>query len=79
MVLLTSAARQLFQRHQAASSVVRRTMASMDQFQEYGKSVFTGKIADEYLSKHGATGDVLKDPTWVNTHSDVVANAVFDW
>jgi hypothetical protein len=57
-----------------------RTMASLkEQFEDYGKMVFTGKIADEYLSKHGATGELLKDPTWVNHSSDTVAAAVFDW
>jgi hypothetical protein len=57
-----------------------RTMASLkEQFEEYGKMVFTGKIADDYLNKHGATGELLKDPTWVNHSSDTVAAAVFDW
>jgi hypothetical protein len=41
--------------------------------------VFTGKIADEYLNKHGASVELLKDPTWVNHSSDTVAAAVFDW
>jgi glutamine synthetase len=56
-----------------------RGMASLEQFSDYGKAVFAGKIANEYLSKHGASGDILKDPTWVTTHADVVADAVFDW
>lgn len=80
MVLLAHAARQLAQQQrQAAILTARRTMASLSQFSDYGKAVFAGKVADEYLSKHGASGAILKDPTWVNTHADVVANAVFDW
>jgi glutamine synthetase len=54
-------------------------MANLEAYDEFGKSVFAGKVADEYLQKHGASGDILKDPTWVKTHADVVANAVFDW
>lgn len=54
-------------------------MASLDAYEEYGKHVFTGKVADAYLKKHGASGDVLKDPSWTKTHSDVVAAAVLDW
>jgi hypothetical protein len=76
MTFLTVAARRLsFSR----LTVSKRTFSALAQFEDYGKNVFAGKVADEYLSKHGASGDVLKDPTWVNTHSDVVANAVFDW
>jgi len=56
-----------------------RGMASMEAYSEFGKSLFTGKVADEYLKKHGADGEILKNPAWVQTHSDVVANAVFDW
>ena len=56
-----------------------RGMASLEAYDDYGKSVFSGKVADEYLQKHGASGDILKDPNWVNSHADVVANAVFDW
>ena len=54
-------------------------MASLESYEEYGQNVFSGKVADEYLQKHGASGDLLKDPTWVKTHADVVANAIFDW
>jgi hypothetical protein len=53
--------------------------AVLGQYDDYGSHVFAGKIADEYLSKHGATGELLSDPTWVKTHADTVANAVFDW
>ena len=56
-----------------------RTMASLEAYDDYGKNVFAGKVADEYLQKQGASGDILKNPTWVKTHADVVANAVFDW
>ena len=62
-----------------AASTSIRAFASLEQFDEFGKHVFTGKVADTYLAKHGGSGDMLKDPTWVNNHADVVANAVFDW
>ena len=75
-MFLAAAARSLRSR---PTSLAARSFSALPQFEEYGKNVFTGKVADEYLSKHGASGDILKDPTWVNTHSDVVANAVFDW
>jgi len=54
-------------------------MASLDAYEEYGKHVFTGTVADTYLKKYGASADLLKDPSWTSTHSDVVANAVLDW
>jgi glutamine synthetase len=56
-----------------------RAFASLEQFRDYGKSVFTGKVADDYLAKHGSSGAILKDPLWVKNHADTVANAVFDW
>lgn len=55
-------------------------MASVEEsFAEYGRNVFTGKVADEYLSKHGANSELLKDPAWVSHSADKVAAAVFDW
>jgi hypothetical protein len=57
----------------------RSMTTSLEQFEDYGKSAFTGKVADEYLTKHGGSGAMLKDPTWVNNHADTVAFAVFDW
>eukprot|EP00568_Trieres_chinensis_P002215 CAMPEP_0183290816 /NCGR_PEP_ID=MMETSP0160_2-20130417/399_1 /TAXON_ID=2839 ORGANISM="Odontella Sinensis, Strain Grunow 1884" /NCGR_SAMPLE_ID=MMETSP0160_2 /ASSEMBLY_ACC=CAM_ASM_000250 /LENGTH=727 /DNA_ID=CAMNT_0025451485 /DNA_START=45 /DNA_END=2228 /DNA_ORIENTATION=+ len=62
----------------AASGAVR-TFASVDIYSDFGKGVFTGKVADEYLKKQGADGSVLKDPNWTKTHADVVAAAVLDW
>jgi len=56
-----------------------RTFAGIEQYEDFGKHVFTGKVADTYLLKHGASGDVLKDPKWVTDHADVVAAAVLDW
>ena len=56
-----------------------RTMASIDPYSDYGKSVFTGRIADEYLKKHGSSGGILKDPSWTSSHADTVAKAVLDW
>ena len=73
MLATRSAARSLLNR----STV--RTFASLDPYSDYGKSVFTGRVADEYLKKHGSSGDILKDASWVKSHSDTVAKAVLDW
>ena len=62
-----------------SASVVVRTFASIEPYSDYGKSVFTGRVADEYLKKHGSSGDILKDPSWTQSHSDTVAAAVLDW
>jgi glutamine synthetase len=76
----SAAVRQLARREAARSSKgAVRSMASLEQFDEYGKYLFTGKVADEYLKKHGASGEILKDPSWVDNNADLVANAVFDW
>mmetsp|Transcript_21746 Transcript_21746/g.47421 ORF Transcript_21746/g.47421 Transcript_21746/m.47421 type:complete len:718 (+) Transcript_21746:94-2247(+) len=56
-----------------------RCMGGLEAYEDYGKACFTGKVADEYLQKQGASGDLLKDPSWTQTHSDVVAAAVLDW
>jgi glutamine synthetase len=77
--MLSAAARHLARREAAIRPFQVRTMASLEQFEDYGKAVFTGKVAEEYLSKHGSSAAILKDPTWVSTHSDTVAMAVFDW
>lgn len=47
-----------------------RAMSNLAAYDDYGKNVFTGKVADEYLQKHGASADILKDPNWVNTDAD---------
>lgn len=80
-MFVTSAAVKHLVRKEAtrAHTVAIRSMASLEQFEEFGKYLFTGKVADEYLKKHGASGDTLKDPSWVTKHADTVANAVFDW
>jgi glutamine synthetase len=85
--MLSAAAKHLARRHQLvaapasalAPAAALRAMSTLEQFDEYGKSVFAGKVADEYLAKHGAKGEILKDPTWVKKHADTVAKAVFDW
>ncbi|KAL3774381.1 hypothetical protein HJC23_012157 [Cyclotella cryptica] len=64
----------------AASTLLGSTRsASIEPYNDYGKSVFIGRIADEYLKKHGSSGDILKDPMWTKTHADTVAKAVLDW
>jgi glutamine synthetase len=68
-----------FVRRETSRCGIIRTFANLDQFNDFGKHVFTGKVADQYLAKHGGSGDMLKDPTWVKKHSDTVAMAVFDW
>lgn len=79
MIATSTAARFLARRTYAPAIMGVRGMASLEAYEEFGKNVFTGKVADEYLQKHGASGAILKDPAWVKTHADVVANAVFDW
>jgi glutamine synthetase len=54
-------------------------MASIEPYSDYGKSVFTGRVADEYLKKHGSSASILKDPSWTGSHADTVAKAVLDW
>ena len=56
-----------------------RGLASTAAYDDYGKHVFTGSVADTYLKQHGASAEVLKDPSWTKTHADVVAAAVLDW
>ena len=80
MLATTAAARSLL-RHTSRTAATQsvRTFASIEPYSDYGKSVFTGRVADEYLKKHGSSGDILKDPSWTVSHSDTVAKAVLDW
>ena len=48
-------------------------------FKDYGRHVFTGKLADDYLKKYGSSGAILKDPNWVKDQAEVVAAAVLEW
>lgn len=75
------AARALARRALLSNSALggARGMASLEAYEEYGKHVFTGKVADTYLQKYGASADLLSDSKWTATHADVVANAVLDW
>lgn len=79
MIATSAAVRALARRTFAPSIFGVRGFASLEAYEDYGKNVFTGKVAEEYLTKHGASPDLLKDPSWVKTNADVVANAVFDW
>lgn len=80
MLASAAAVRKIAQRELGRNALGgTRAFASLDAYSDYGKSVFTGKVADDYLKKHGASGEILKDPSWVKSNSDVVANAVFDW
>jgi glutamine synthetase len=75
----TSAAVKALARREAAIRYNVRTMASLAAYEDFGKNVFMGTVADEYLKKHGTSGEILKNANWVKTDSDKVANAVFDW
>ena len=84
MLATSAAARSLlrkgvFQSSAPAATTAVRTFASIEPYSDYGKSVFTGRVADEYLKKHGSSGDILKDPAWTQSHADTVAKAVLDW
>ncbi len=63
----------------AAIGSQTRSMASIEPYADYGKSLFSGRVADEYLKKHGSSADILDDPAWTKTHADTVAKAVLDW
>lgn len=76
-MLVSQSVARLLARRVAPTSV--RGFASTELYSDYGKHAFTGKIADDYLKKHGASGDILKDASWTETHADVVAAAVLDW
>jgi len=56
-----------------------RAFASLDAYSDFGKALFKGSVAEEYLSKHGLSASVLDDPTWTGAHADTVAKAVLDW
>lgn len=77
----TSAAVKAIARREATlkAAVNIRAMSNLAAYEDFGKNVFTGKVAAEYLEKHGASADTLKDPSWVKDDADKVANAVFDW
>ena len=81
MLITTAATRQLLRTAQRTATAfgTSRTFASIEPYSDYGKSVFSGRVADEYLKKHGSSGDILKDPSWTSSHSDTVAKAVLDW
>lgn len=78
-MIATSAAARVLARRTFSRALVGSRAMSLEAYEDFGKNVFTGKVAEEYLTKHGASPDLLKDPSWVKTDADVVANAVFDW
>lgn len=61
------------------SKAALKDPTSIPAFKDYGKHVFTGRVADQYLKKQGSSVAILKDPSWVKTHADTVAAAVLDW
>eukprot|EP00594_Rhizosolenia_setigera_P007326 CAMPEP_0178943864 /NCGR_PEP_ID=MMETSP0789-20121207/2826_1 /TAXON_ID=3005 /ORGANISM="Rhizosolenia setigera, Strain CCMP 1694" /LENGTH=701 /DNA_ID=CAMNT_0020623511 /DNA_START=60 /DNA_END=2165 /DNA_ORIENTATION=- len=54
-------------------------LASLEPFSDFGKALFKGTVADEYLKKHGASAELLDDPSWTKNNADTVAKAVMDW
>ena len=80
MLATAAAARQRARASRSASRLGGiRCMGGIEAYEDYGKHAFTGKVADDYLKKQGASGDLLKDPSWTQTKSDVVTAAVLDW
>eukprot|EP00591_Stephanopyxis_turris_P011704 CAMPEP_0195509352 /NCGR_PEP_ID=MMETSP0794_2-20130614/2306_1 /TAXON_ID=515487 /ORGANISM="Stephanopyxis turris, Strain CCMP 815" /LENGTH=714 /DNA_ID=CAMNT_0040636545 /DNA_START=35 /DNA_END=2179 /DNA_ORIENTATION=+ len=82
-MLASAFARSSFIRRAVSSTAVStgavRGLASLEPYEHYGKHVFKGKVADDYLKKHGADSSLLEDPNWTATHADTVAAAVLDW
>jgi len=56
-----------------------RSFASLEPYDDYGKALFKGTVADGYLKNHGLDASILDDPSWTSTHADGVAKAVLDW
>lgn len=56
-----------------------RLASSLVSYDDYGKDNFSGKVADTYLKKHGASKELLNTANWTVVDPDTVANAVFDW
>jgi hypothetical protein len=70
MFVTSSAVKALVRREASRHVSGVRAMANLAAYQDYGKNVFTGSVADNYLKKHGASIELLKDPSWVKTSSD---------
>ena len=85
MLTSSAAARTLLMRSSIARAIrtskpaVGARFASLEAYSDYGKHVFKGTVADEYLKKHGASAALLDDPSWTETSADTVAAAVLDW
>lgn len=54
-MFVTSAAVKALSRREATRTSVR-AMANLAAYEDFGKNLFSGKVADEYLQKHGASG-----------------------
>merc|ERR1719343_4753 len=82
MLASSAAARSLLARatrRAAGPAGAVRTLATIDPYADYGKSLFAGRVADEYLKKHGSSADILDDASWTKDNADGVAKAVLDW
>jgi glutamine synthetase len=47
----------------------------------YGENMFFGAVAEKYMKNHGASAEMLNDPSWVRDikKADIVAKALVDW
>ena len=62
--------------HAMPAQALVRTMTDDSHF---GKHLFTGDVAAQYLSKHGLSADTLDSPAWAKDNADTVAAAVLEW
>ena len=53
----------------AAAPALARARTFMSSMDDYGKNMFKGAVADEYLSKQGLPAGLLEDPSWTTTSS----------
>ena len=54
---------------------------SIDDMEDYGKNLFKGTVADQYLKKNGLSHTILDSGAWVHDESmlDKVAASVLEW
>jgi hypothetical protein len=65
----------------SAGSAKMKPASSTNVFKPYGKHVFTGKLAEHYVTKHGGSATTMADSSWVKDRkqADIVAAALLDW
>eukprot|EP00588_Corethron_pennatum_P002496 CAMPEP_0194296200 /NCGR_PEP_ID=MMETSP0169-20130528/55438_1 /TAXON_ID=218684 /ORGANISM="Corethron pennatum, Strain L29A3" /LENGTH=704 /DNA_ID=CAMNT_0039045599 /DNA_START=116 /DNA_END=2230 /DNA_ORIENTATION=- len=77
--MLSSASRLSLIRGRASAVITASRSMSLSAYDEYGKHVFKGDVAEKYLSAQGTSAAVLDDPSWTATHADEVAAGVLEW